>query len=144
TRPLSASTVALVTCGAAGGACTAGQPSTQPTAITRAAATAPENGAMTQGEMAVGAAAVLMSSRSGSALVVSALVVSTLASSGLACSEFACQALTCSVDGPASGSTTTSCGWVETSVASRSMVGGVRLARPDSGAIPAPSGLPAS
>src|SRR6185369_10422017 len=51
TRPFKASTVALVTCGAAGGACTAGQPSIQPTPITTAAATAPESGAMTQGEI---------------------------------------------------------------------------------------------
>ena len=39
------------TCGAAGGACTGGQPSIQPTAITSAAATAPENGAISQGEI---------------------------------------------------------------------------------------------
>src|SRR5215470_12356208 len=50
TRPLNASTIAVVTSGAAGGACTAGQPSIQPTAITSAAATAPDSGAITQGE----------------------------------------------------------------------------------------------
>ena len=100
TRPLSASTVAPVTCGAAGGACTAGQPSAQPTAITTAAAAAPENGAMTQGEMAPDATAACASRCSGSALAVSDLAVSTSASSAPACSALACPA-----EGCASGST---------------------------------------
>src|SRR5262249_55832085 len=57
TRPLNASTVVLVTCGAVGGASTAGQPSIQPTAMTSAAATAPEKGAMIHGEIGDEAAA---------------------------------------------------------------------------------------
>ncbi len=66
TRPFRASTVALVTCGAAGGACTAGQPSIQPTAITTAAAAAPEIGATTQGDTGADATAACASARSGS------------------------------------------------------------------------------
>ncbi|MGY4381208.1 hypothetical protein ACVWZ3_008847 [Bradyrhizobium sp. i1.3.6] len=90
TRPLSASTVALVTCGAAGGASTAGQPSIQPTAITIAAATAPENGAMTQGETGADAGAEATAASacagSGSGLASSDLDSSTVACSGVACS----------------------------------------------------------
>ena len=40
-----------LSCAAGGGACTVGQPSAQPTAITSAAATAPEIGAIAQGEI---------------------------------------------------------------------------------------------
>ncbi|MGY4328545.1 hypothetical protein ACVWWG_002962 [Bradyrhizobium sp. LB7.2] len=151
TRPLSASTVAPVTCGAAGGACTAGQPSIQPTAITIAAATAPENGAIIQGEIDGDTDADATEDRSsagsgcGSALASSNLAASDLASSdlassGLTSSDLACSCAACSV-AAACGWPATSCGWVETSVASRSMVGGVRLARLDSGANPASSGL---
>src|SRR5665213_2978856 len=51
TRAVSASTLAAVTCGVAAD-CTGGQPSIQPIPITSAAATAPESGAITQGETA--------------------------------------------------------------------------------------------
>ncbi len=49
-RAVRSSIAAALNCGAGAGACTAGHPSTQPTAITSAAATAPEIGAIAQGE----------------------------------------------------------------------------------------------
>ena len=49
-RAVRSSIAAALSCGTGVGACTVGQPSTQPTAITRVAATAPEIGAIAQGE----------------------------------------------------------------------------------------------
>jgi hypothetical protein len=95
--------------GAAG--CTAGHPSIQPTPITNAAATAPETGAMIQGEIGRGAGVE--------------------AGGGAGAS------------GGGSGGTSPAAGCVslETWLASRSMVGGARLGRSESGNDPVSSDL---
>jgi hypothetical protein len=123
TRAPRSSTIAAFTCGAADGGWTAGQPSIQPTPITSAAATAPEKGAITQGEIAGDIPDV-----PDGALAVAA------GSAG--CSDAACSGAgsACGLLSPGSvtASVASTFGAVVTSVASRSMVGGARLVRPAS------------
>src|SRR6185312_5454572 len=143
TRLPRSSTVAALTCGAAGGACTAGQPSSQPTRITRLAATAPEKGAITQGEMeeaALAGSAFGPVSRAGSALG------SGLAAAGLLSADFSSAGLASAGLEPAgleSAGLDSADTVSETLVASRSIVGGSRLTLPGPASSSTSSAIPA-
>ncbi len=132
--------------------CTAGQPSIQPTPITNAAAAAPDTGAMTQGEIGVGEiGADEIRARAGPGSG------STLDSgdagpgSGFGCSDWGPHGPASASDRGSSGfaapgsaagdSPTVSRGRSDTSEASRSMVGGARLIRPESSDSAVSSGL---
>src|SRR5580700_8655876 len=111
TRDVRSSNAVALTCGAAGGDCTSGQPRNEPTASTTAAATRPDNGATSQGDARRGPLA-------GDACFGDSGLVSDSgrdASAPSVCDAF-------------------SEAFSETWVASRSIVGGSRLALPASGA----------
>src|SRR5262249_58668526 len=107
--------------------------------MTSAAAAAPENGAITQGEIGRAAGGGAASVRGGTspAAADAAAISSAVGSTSGA---------TCGCDSPAtsdeaSATASAGAGWVSLDVASRSMVGGGRLDRPVSEACPAVSDM---
>src|SRR5690349_8126515 len=120
TRLPRSSTAAALTCGDVDGAFTSGQPSSQPTRITRLAAAAPENGAITQGETGREPGTLEAVTFSGSDCSGCGGSAAPSDFPGCACPRSASAALD-------------SVAVSETLLASRSIVGGARLTLPESG-----------